>query len=69
MKPKGTHTRYIDIKPCPEELFKAPNVHDLRFSIDGHNWHTITLTTKELRRLRRKIGIYLNTIESEFENN
>lgn len=66
MKSKGLHTRYIDILPCREDLFKGPEVHDLRFSIDGKIWHVYTLTTKELRRLRRKIGVYLKTLESEY---
>lgn len=60
--------RHIDILPCPDKLFEGPNTHDLRFSLDGHNWHVITLTTKELRRLRRKIGVYLKTLESEYPN-
>lgn len=68
MKPKGKHTRFIDIVPCNKELFKAPDNHDVKFLVDGQQWWVVTLTTKELRRLRRKIGVYLKTMESEYQN-
>ena len=65
MKEKGRRTRYIDVRPCKEKLFEGPNTHDPMFSLNGMDWHIITLTTNELRRLSRKIKIYLKTLEND----
>ena len=57
-------TRHIEIGPCKDELLGGPEVHVLKFMY-GDYGKEVTLTTRELKELKQKIGVYLYTYNLE----
>lgn len=57
-------TRHIEIVPSKDEIFGGPEVHVIKF-LYGDYGKEITLSTRELKELKQKIGVYLYTYNLE----
>lgn len=57
-------TRHIEIVPNKDEIFGGPEVHIIKF-LYGDYGKEITLSTRELKELKQKIGVYLYTYNLE----
>lgn len=52
--------RYIEVMPSKDPILGGPEVHVIRFHA-GTNTKDITLSSRELKELKQKLGVYLNT--------
>ena len=56
--------RHIEIVPNKDPLLGGPEVHIIRF-LYGKSGKEVVLTTRELKELKHKLGIYLLTYNLE----